>query len=174
MRLIMISCALAAALSVCSVQAASVQTGFSPEGSAERLVIETINSAQQEIRMMGYSFTSPTVTRALADAARRGVSVKIVLDAEGNRSKASQAAMNYVTNAGVEVKTIDKYKIQHDKVLVIDRQTVETGSFNYSASAAKYNSENVVVLHNMPDVAQDFLRHWQSRWNDGQPYTSGY
>ena len=42
-----------------AVDAATIETGFSPEGTALQLVLKTLDSAQQEIRLMGYSFTSP-------------------------------------------------------------------------------------------------------------------
>ncbi len=48
-----------------AIAAPSVQAGFSPEGSAEQLVLKTIETAQHNIRLMGYSFTSPEVVRAL-------------------------------------------------------------------------------------------------------------
>ncbi|WP_267402327.1 phospholipase D family protein [Pseudomonas sp. GM_Psu_2] len=168
--------ALVVSLSVLSgpAGAASLQTGFSPEGSAEALVLKVIGSAKHDLRMMGYSFTSPTISAALAKAARSGVDVKLVLDEHGNEGKASKNAMNYVVNAGVQLRTIDKYKIQHDKVIVVDGQTVETGSFNYTASAAKANSENVLVAWEVPDLAADYLRHWQSRWDQGTDYRSSY
>lgn len=168
--------ALAVSLSVLAgpAGAASLQTGFSPEGSAEALVLKVIGSAKHDLRMMGYSFTSPTISAALANAARSGVDVKLVLDEHGNEGKASKNAMNYVVNAGVKLRTIDRYKIQHDKVIVVDGQTVETGSFNYTASAAKANSENVLVAWEVPDLAADYLRHWQSRWDQGTDYHSSY
>jgi phosphatidylserine/phosphatidylglycerophosphate/cardiolipin synthase-like enzyme len=53
--------------------------GYSPEGTALQLVLKTINSAQQEIRLMGYSFTSPEVAGALVRAKQRGLDVKVVL-----------------------------------------------------------------------------------------------
>ncbi|MFX4396927.1 hypothetical protein ABTA35_20190, partial [Acinetobacter baumannii] len=40
---------------------AIVEVGFSPEGSAEALVLKTIDSARKQIRMMAYAFTSPKV-----------------------------------------------------------------------------------------------------------------
>lgn len=59
-------------LSLCApvpaVYAANIETGFSPEGTALQLVLKTITTAQQEIRLMGYSFTSPEVVRALVGA----------------------------------------------------------------------------------------------------------
>ncbi|WP_240514432.1 phospholipase D-like domain-containing protein, partial [Enterobacter hormaechei] len=38
---------------------------------------------------------------------------------------------NILVNAGVKVRLTDAYKIHHDKVIIIDRSTVETGSFNF-------------------------------------------
>ncbi|HAN7476691.1 TPA: phospholipase D family protein, partial [Escherichia coli] len=64
--------------------AATVEAGFSPEGTALQLVLKTIETAQQEIRLMGYSFTSPEVARALVRAKRRGVDVGVVLDWKAN------------------------------------------------------------------------------------------
>ena len=94
--------------------AASIETGFSPEGTSLQLVLKTIESAQHEIRLMGYSFTSPEVVSALVRAKHRGVDVKIVLDEKGNRNKTSQAAMNVVVNAGIPLRTNGHYAIMHD------------------------------------------------------------
>lgn len=69
--------------------APAVQAGFSPEGSAPPLVISTLDSARESIRLMGYAFTSPEVAGALVAARRRGVDVRVVLDDKGNRSKTS-------------------------------------------------------------------------------------
>lgn len=152
----------------------SVQVGFSPEGSALQLVLKTIESAQHEIRLMGYSFTSPEVVSALVRAKRRGVDVRMVLDEKGNRSKASQAAMNVVVNAGIPLRTNSRYAIMHDKVIIIDNHTVEAGSFNFSRSAARSNSENVLVIRDYPSLADTYLQHWQSRWDTGTFWVPGY
>lgn len=157
-----------------SAQAATAQVGFSPEGSAQILVLDVIQTAKHDIRMMAYSFTAPDIAKALIAAKKRGVDVRIVVDEKGNTGRASRAAMNLMVNAGIPLRTNDHYKIQHDKVVVIDGNTVQTGSFNYTASAERSNSENVVVLWNVPDVASAYLGHWQSRWNQGKPYASSY
>lgn len=123
---------------------------------------------------MGYSFTSPEVVSALVRAKRRGVDVRIVLDEKGNRSKASQAAMNIVVNAGIPLRTNGRYAIMHDKVIIVDNHAVEAGSFNYTRSAASRNSENVLVINEVPEVAQTYLQHWQSRWDGGTEWHSSY
>ncbi|WP_336703146.1 phospholipase D family protein [Pantoea dispersa] len=157
-----------------AVAAPSIDVGFSPEGSAQQLVLRTLDSARESIRLMGYSFTSPEVVRALVAARRRGVDVRVVVDDKGNRSKASQAALNVLANAGIPLRTNGQYKIMHDKVIVTDGQNVETGSFNYTRSAAESNSENALVVRGVPALAQTYLAHWQSRWDGGKDWQSSY
>ena len=157
-----------------AIAAPSVQAGFSPEGSALRLVLQTVGEAQQSIRLMGYSFTSPEVAGALVQAKRNGIDVRVVLDEHGNQGAANVAAMNTLVNAGIPVRTVSQFKIMHDKVIVVDGQTVETGSFNYTRAAARSNSENAIVLREVPEVARQYLAHWQSRWDMGQDWRSSY
>ncbi|WP_413816585.1 phospholipase D family protein [Klebsiella pneumoniae] len=136
-----------------------------------------INSAQQEIRLMGYSFTSPEVAGALVRAKRRGVDVKVVLDWKANTGKqnqASLAAMNLLVNAGIPVRTVSQYKIMHDKVIIADGRNIEVGSFNYTRSADRVNSENVLVVWDVPVVAQRYLQHWSTRWSQGTDWKRAY
>lgn len=174
---------LPALLSMCltvpvpTVYAASIETGFSPEGTALQLVLKTIMTAQQEIRLMGYSFTSPEVVSALVRAKQRGVDVSVVLDWKANTGKnnnSSKAAMNLLVGAGIPVRTISAYKILHDKVIVADGRNTEVGSFNFSRAADRVNSENVLVVWGEPAVAQRYLQHWLSRWSKGTDWKQTY
>jgi phosphatidylserine/phosphatidylglycerophosphate/cardiolipin synthase-like enzyme len=151
-----------------------IDVAFSPDGGSEELVVKAITSARSSIAVAAYSFTSPVVAKALLTAKKRGVDVRVVVDENGNRSKASLAALNLLAAAGVPTRTISRYAIHHDKYTVIDKTTVQTGSFNYSKAAAKSNSENVVVIWNNPDVALTYLKHWQDRFDQGKPYKQPY
>jgi phosphatidylserine/phosphatidylglycerophosphate/cardiolipin synthase-like enzyme len=51
----------------------------------------------------------------------------------------------------------------HSKVFIIDRQTVITGSYNFTQSADRSNDENVLIIHNAA-VAQAFFAEWQKVW----------
>ncbi|EKZ6372354.1 phospholipase D family protein [Klebsiella aerogenes] len=154
----------------------TVQAGFSPEGSALQLVLNTIDTAQESIRLMGYSFTSPEVTQALIQAKQRGVDVKAVLDWKANSTKggAGVAALNLLVNAGIPVRTVSQFKIMHDKVIITDGRNVETGSFNFSRAAASNNSENALVIRDYPVLANTYLQHWQTRWKIGKDWSSSY
>lgn len=171
----LLSLALSAPVPV--VRAASIEAGFSPEGTALQLVLKTIDSAQQDIRLMGYSFTSPEVVRALVRAKRRGVDIRVVLDWKANTGKnnnASKAAMNLLVGNGIPVRTVSAFKILHDKVIVADGRNTQVGSFNFSRAADRSNSENVLVVWDDPAVAQRYLNHWASRWAQGMDWKQTY
>ncbi|WP_409372858.1 phospholipase D family protein [Pseudomonas cichorii] len=164
--------ALATLLSIPALSHAepNIQVGFSPEGSARTLVLQTIASAQHSIQMLAYSFQAPDIMQALVDAKNRGVDVRIVIDKKRNQNKTSKAAMDFVTSNAVELRTNDRFHIHHDKTIIVDGNTVETGSFNFASSAETANSENVVVIRDMPEVTRQYVAHWQSRWDHGEPY----
>ena len=152
----------------------TIDVAFSPDAGSEELVVRAIASARSNIGVAAYSFTSPVVAKALLTAKKRGVDVRVVVDENGNRSKASLAALDLLAAAGIPTRTISRYAIHHDKYMVIDKTTVQTGSFNYSKAAAKSNSENVVIIWNNPDVALTYLKHWQDRFDQGKPYKPPY
>jgi len=151
--------------------APSIQVGFSPEGSARALVLAVINHAQHSINMIGYAFQAPDITAALEAAAARGVKVRLVADFRRNQNGKSQRALSDAAGHGVEVRTDAHYHIQHDKTIIADERTVETGSFNYAPSAETENSENVLVIRHAPAITAQYLAHWRSRWRYGVPFT---
>ena len=83
--------------------------------------------------MATYSFTSKPVSEAILAAKKRGVDVRVVSDEKANDRK--YTAARFLANQGVNVRLNGNYAIMHNKFIVIDNQTVETGSFNYSAEA---------------------------------------
>ncbi len=85
--------------------------------------------------MIAYSFQAPDIARALVAAHDRGVKVQIVVDKRRNAVEASQKIMKYVAEHGVALRIDGHYHIQHDKTIIADGATVETGSFNYAPSA---------------------------------------
>ncbi|MDO8277264.1 MAG: phospholipase D family protein [Burkholderiaceae bacterium] len=158
--------------------AGEIEIAFSPNQGAEALILRTIGSARSELRVMAYSFTSAPVTSALIAAKKRGVDVYVVADHRHNagddRSGKARAALSALATAGVHVRTVDKYAILHDKFIIADKVHTQTGSFNYSAAAARSNSENVLVVWNNPRVAEAYLGHWASRWRQGTEWRAPY
>lgn len=108
---------------------ATVTAGFSPDGTAQALVLTTVGQSTRQLDVAAYSFTSKPVAEAILAAKQRGVRIRVMVDDKANREKYSAAT--YLANKGVEVRTNGNYAIQHNKFIVADRDTVETGSFNY-------------------------------------------
>ena len=48
--------------------------------------------------------------------------------------------------------------------MIIDGDTLETGSFNFAKSAEFTNSENVLVIRDEPAVVAQYQAHFDSRW----------
>jgi phosphatidylserine/phosphatidylglycerophosphate/cardiolipin synthase-like enzyme len=158
--------------------AGTIEVAFSPNEGSEHLVVKVIDSAKSELLVLSYSFTSAPVTAALLRAKKRGVDVRLVADQRNNvsedRSGKSRAALSALVNAGVDVRTISVYPIHHDKVIIVDRQTVELGSFNYSDAAARKNSENVLVNWGNPKLAEVYIQHFERNYRQATPYTMQY
>lgn len=150
---------------------ASFDVGFSPNQGSLPLVIKGINSAKTSIHVAAYSFTSKPIAAALLNASKRGVDVKVIADQKSNSGKYS--AVTYLANNGIVVKLDGNYPIFHHKFIVIDGTTLETGSFNYSAAANK-NAENVLVLWNVPQIAQTYDKEWLNLWNEATRLQPAY
>src|SRR5438552_1263738 len=99
---------------------ASVEVGFSPDGSGEALVLQAINSARRSVRLAAYAFTARPVVKALIDARKRGVDVAVVVDYKNNLeqdgSGRAKAALNLLVNADIPTRTMSSY-IQHSKYI---------------------------------------------------------
>lgn len=61
----------------------------------------------------------------------------------------------------------------HDKFIVVDEETVEEGSFNYTAAAERKNAENAIVLHDS-SIAKVYGAEWQRLWNESSEFRSRY
>ena len=131
-----------------------VSVVFFPEGSAEALVLGVIDHARAEIRPAGNSFTSPDMASALIRAKVRGVDVRVVLDEKANLNHNSQSAINLHAARDIPVRLNRLYAALHDKFIVTDGRTVETGSFDYM----RRRPENALVIGDMPALADRYLR----------------
>jgi phosphatidylserine/phosphatidylglycerophosphate/cardiolipin synthase-like enzyme len=117
---------------------------FSPSGGATRAIVQEIDNAKQEILVQAYSFTSAPIAKALVDAHKRGVSVETVLDK--SQRTASYSGATFLANNRIPTYIDSAHAIAHNKVMIIDRQTVITGSFNFTKAAEEKNAENLLVI----------------------------
>lgn len=147
---------------------------FSPEDQGMDLVMYGIYSAKRSIHVLSYVMTYRPLLQALADKARSGVQVAVVVDygesVANDRTGYIRQGLGYLEKAGVRVCAIDAYRISHDKAMVLDGRSVQTGSINYTAAGARENSENAVIEWNDVDSAAGFERHFQTRLEQCHPF----
>ena len=151
---------------------AGFDVGFSPQGNAEALILRGINRAEKSILVAAFSFTNRKISRALAEARKRGVKVMLVADEKSNTERYS--AVTFLANQGVPVRVNGRYAIFHHKFMVIDGRHLETGSFNYSAGAVNKNAENVLILRDVPEIAGIYGREWEKLWNESEEVAPRY
>ncbi|KAB8306703.1 phospholipase D family protein [Erwinia endophytica] len=151
-----------------------VSVGFTPSGSqsAQHVVLGAISGAKKSVDVAAYSFTSKPVAAALVAAKNRGVSVRVVADEKANNDR--YTAVTFLANMGVPVRLDAQYAIMHNKFMVVDGDTVQTGSFNYTASAARRNAENALLVQGAPELANTYQAEFNRLWSESAPLASRY
>ncbi|MCX7006941.1 MAG: phospholipase D family protein [Kiritimatiellaeota bacterium] len=160
-----------AAGAVCSWSApklpATVEIFYSPHGGCTEAIVNTLHAAKQTIFVQAYSFTSSPIEAALAAAAKRGVKVRLILDRSNLTQKSSEA--DDAAAAGLPVLIDAKHEIAHNKIIIVDGETVITGSFNFSRNAEENNAENLLIIRSK-DVAARYTANWHDHAKHSDPY----
>jgi phosphatidylserine/phosphatidylglycerophosphate/cardiolipin synthase-like enzyme len=138
-----------------TVDGTRVETYFSPDDQTARRLQELINNAEKSVFFLAFSFTSDDLADALMRRARAGVHVAGVMD-QSQISSNQGSEFERLVDAGLDVRPDGNPNKMHHKVLIIDESIVVTGSYNFSASAEKYNDENTLILYNR-DIAARYL-----------------
>lgn len=140
---------------------------FSPKGGCTEAVVRELAAAKKSIYVQAYSFTSAPIAGAIVDAHKRAVHVEVILDKSQRSEKYTSA--DFVAHAGVLTFIDSKHAIAHSKVMVIDEETVITGSFNFTKAAEESNAENLLVIRDR-SLAAKYLANWQSHRAHSEPY----
>jgi phosphatidylserine/phosphatidylglycerophosphate/cardiolipin synthase-like enzyme len=148
------------------VYVATWQVYFSPKGGATEAIIEALGHAHSSILVQAYSFTSEPIARALVRAHRRGLRVEILLDKSQQNQRYSVASL--LTQASIPTVIDAAHAIAHNKVMIIDDETVITGSFNFTKAAEERNAENVLIIRSK-HLAARFLENWRIHCRHSTP-----
>jgi phosphatidylserine/phosphatidylglycerophosphate/cardiolipin synthase-like enzyme len=140
---------------------------FSPRGGCTEACIKEINAAQKMILVQAYSFTSAPIAEALKQAHKRGVDVKVILDKSQRTEKYSMA--DFLIHGGIPTFIDARHAIAHNKIMIIDSDTVITGSFNFTKQAEEQNAENLLVIRDQK-IAEKYTSRWDVHGEHSEPY----
>jgi competence ComEA-like helix-hairpin-helix protein len=114
-----------------------------------------------DVAMYGASPSSPEF-KSLADAAKRGVRVRVVLN--DDYTGPATAALKALATQGYPVEVrIQKAKTMHQKFGVVGND-VFFGSANFSESSSTKHSENRVTIKNHEETAAEFRARFEEIW----------
>ena len=153
----------------------TVEVAFSPRGGCTEATVRFIGEAKASILMAAYGLTSNPIGKALLEAKKRGIDVRVVVDKEhnGRRDNANSIASFLAAN-GIPVRIDTTVKIQHNKVIIVDGKSVQNGSFNFTMAAQTSNAENIIIHRNFPDLAKAFTDNWAQLWGKSKDYRASY
>jgi phosphatidylserine/phosphatidylglycerophosphate/cardiolipin synthase-like enzyme len=139
---------------------------FSPNGGCTQAIIREL--AKASVLVQAYSFTSAPIAKALLAAHKRGVKVQVILDKSQRAEKYSSA--DFMANQGIPTRIDAAHAIAHNKVMVIDGETVITGSFNFTKAAEERNAENMLVIKDKV-LAGKYSANWKVHWEHSEDYS---
>lgn len=141
---------------------------FSPKDKGIDAIILLVDNANKYIYIPAFLITHKGLTDSLIEASKRGVAVKIVLDAT-NTHQGSHSKMNVLRQAGIQVKTENFAGKLHSKSIIIDDEYTIIGSMNFSRSGQDLNDENLIIIKN-PQIAVFYKTFFQYLWKRTPDY----
>ena len=151
---------------------ASVRAVFTPGDDIAGEIVQAIRHARKQVLVQAFSFTHSDIARALIEAHKRGVEVKLLADRE-QTEKMRRGQVTGIARAGVPVWLDGEHQGAHNKVMVIDagrpNAQVITGSYNFTRAAQHKNAENVVFISGNDALVRQYAANWQRHQAHSQP-----
>lgn len=148
--------------------AAKISVLFTPGDNVADSIVSEINNAKESVFVQAYSFTSPDIAKAVADAHKRKLNVIVILDKSQKTEKYSSAT--YLFNNNVPTYIDKKHAIAHNKIIIIDRKIILTGSYNFTKSAEERNAENSVKITDDQNIANQYIDNFKIHLNHSEEY----
>ncbi len=131
-----------------------IHTYFAPDSDTITPLLQEIESADKSIYFMAFSFTHDKLGKAMRDRFQKGILVEGVFE---ERQISVHSEYKSMKEAGIPVIIDTSSGTMHHKVIIIDDETVITGSYNFSKNAETRNSENLLIIKGNKEIARAYL-----------------
>ncbi|HPL67074.1 MAG TPA: phospholipase D-like domain-containing protein [Smithellaceae bacterium] len=143
---------------------------FSPKGGTSKELARLIKAAKKEIVVAVYAFSSKYLGQALSAALKRGVKIRILLDADNARK--SYSIDEWLAGEGIEVRLIEiKRGSLHHKFILIDAKIITTGSYNFT-NESEFRNYEAAIFTNHKGLIQAFAAEFDRLWSECIPADS--
>ena len=140
-----------------------------PDDSA-RPIVEAIEGANQTLRIKMFVFSDPALLDAVIAAKRRGVKVRVMLNAARRSGEQdNEATRRTLERAGVKVKYANPaFDMTHEKSMVADDETAFVKSLNWATKNLTETRDYAVVTNRRHDVSE-IIDCFEADWHR-QPF----
>ncbi|MCG8585092.1 MAG: phospholipase D-like domain-containing protein [Pirellulales bacterium] len=145
-----------------STETKRAQAWFSPGDECVRAICAELNRARRSTDICVFTITDNRISDTIVDCHRRGVGVRIITDDDKSEDRGSD--IDRLEKSGIAVRVDHSPYHMHHKFALFDDETLLTGSYNWTRSAAESNEENVVVTDEQALVKQ-FSRQFEQLWD---------
>jgi phosphatidylserine/phosphatidylglycerophosphate/cardiolipin synthase-like enzyme len=136
---------------------------FSPGDECLNAIRGLLDRAKKTVEICVFTITDDRITDTIFETAGRGVKVRIITD--DDKSLDAGSDIFRLRSRGVPVRCDRSEYHMHHKFAIFDRQTVLTGSYNWTRGAADRNEENLVVLQDSR-LAGEFHTEFERLWEE--------
>lgn len=149
-----------------SINGVRIENYFAAEDDIAPVLAALINDAGQEILFMAFSFTLEDIGESILSQAEAGIEVRGVFETTGSDTDFSYYPI--MRSEGLQVRLDGNSRIMHHKVIIIDRDTVIFGSYNFSRNANESNDENLLIIYDAA-FAGAFVKEFEKVWGEAKP-----
>lgn len=134
---------------------------FSPGTECLEAIRQHVRNAQRQLDICVFTVSDDRISSEILAAHRRGVAVRLITDNDKEMDAGSD--IGRLRDAGVSVAVDRTSAHMHHKFVLVDREWLLNGSFNWTRSASENNEENLVAS-NDPELVTQFERRFDSLW----------
>jgi phosphatidylserine/phosphatidylglycerophosphate/cardiolipin synthase-like enzyme len=138
---------------------------FARSESVADVIMQKLHEASSSIDGALYRFNHPGLAQAMEEVAERGVRVRLLVD--GNKYKESRTTQQLLSGAIIPFRLAfgrqGRGSKMHHKFVILDRQTVLTGSYNWTHESEDENQENLLILRDKYSV-EAYTEEFEALW----------
>lgn len=134
-----------------------------------KVIVDFIGGAKKKLDIAVQEIDKREIAQAIVDARNRNVSVRIVTELdylresrrrddafeEGGRNEENRIILNAILRSATSIYSDLNPSIFHQKFIVSDRESLLTGSTNFTVTGTSQNLNHVVIVHDK-EVAKEY------------------
>jgi phosphatidylserine/phosphatidylglycerophosphate/cardiolipin synthase-like enzyme len=143
-------------------------------GGIDQRLIDAIGDVQETLDIAAFEWNNPRLTQAVLDAYSRGVQVRMVVDDEHTIEDNEEALddgeespFQLILDANIPLVDDGRSGLMHNKFMIMDHQTVWTGSMNYTINGTYRNNNNMLALRSSRAV-EAYQAEFNEMFVDGE------